>query len=402
VSATRRSQLLWAAAIALACALTVTAGREGQRHAPLSEVPAADNPGPAGLEAAFRYLARTADARVLEQPFTALTSRDKVLITALPYRRPVADDERAALLAWVEAGGTLVVLGQHQRGLGGALTGVLDPIFVALHLDARSVGLAELGGDVASLLTAAEKPDAQVIIPGAPAMPSPLLAGVHALALGAGRGFDASSGPAVPLVVAGDTPVMLGLARGRGEIVVLAGPDALANARIDRGDNLQLLANLGARGRVRFDEGHHRAPDDLALASLARHLGPAALAALAVLAVLAAAGGRRLGPAWDGPRAAGPTHRDHAVQLGRLHRRAGAGSALAAELARDLRARARQRLHLMPSADEGEVLRRLSPTALARDYQSVCAALESSGGQAIRPAEFLALARDAAALAQQL
>jgi hypothetical protein len=400
VTALRRRQLLLGLSIAVLAALTLRAGQESQRAAPPSPVPSVTNPGPQGLLAAWRYLRLHGKAEPLESPFTALPDDAQVLVTALPYAQPVESAEREALLRWVASGGTLVLLAQHQRGLGGALGDLLDPTFVALHLNDREVGLTEIGRDVKSLLDAAARPEDVERVPARPALPDPLLAGVGTLGVSAGRGFDAAPGEAVPLAVAGDTPVVLSLDHGRGRVLLLAGPDVFTNARLDLGDNLQLLANLGQRGAVYFDEFHHREAPSVALASLARAFGPAALAALVCGALLVLAVGRRLGPPLDAPPSAARSSRDYALQLGRLYARAGAEPELVGDLLRELRQRARDRAHLPALADDAEVAARLRPDdpAGASRYLSLCADLADAARGHPDPERFAALAREAAAL----
>ena len=392
-----------AVALVALAALTLETGRERARVAPPSPVPSVDNPGPEGLEAAYLYLLARGQARTLDAPFTAIPPTARVLLTAEPYARPVEPEEQAALMAWVERGGTLVVMGTHAHGLA-ALSGVLDPAFVALHLDDRDIGLAELGRDMRALLDSAQHTQGLDVIPARPALEDPLLLGVRALAVGPGRGFDAPGGDAVPLLLAGDTPVLLALSKGSGRILVLAGADALTNARIDLGGNLQFLANLAALGPVLFDAHHHQEAPRAALAALAGSFGPPVLAGLLGVLCLALATSRRLGPVLTGaveyPRSA----RDYAVQLGRLYRRARAEPALAGELLSGLRARALRRCHLPAFADDARLAEALAASVpgIGERYAALTARLRDASKGPLGPRDFASLAREAASLAHAL
>ncbi|MBS2032777.1 MAG: DUF4350 domain-containing protein [Deltaproteobacteria bacterium] len=404
MSAERKRQLLLVVGLVALGALTLLAGNESRKTAPPSPVPTVTNAGPQGLEAAFLYLSARGQARTLETSFTELPADAKVLVTALPYATDVSEAERAAILAWVRQGGTLVVLGKHERGLGGAVRGELDPVFTALHLKNRDIGLAEIGKDVRSLLDSAARPDDLDVIPAKPAVPDPLLAGVGQLAVSSGRGFDAEPGRAVPLAVAGDSPVMLSVDLGQGRLVAFAGPDVLTNARLDLADNAQLLANLGALGPVLFDERHHREDPSEAALAMGRYYGAATLAAMVLAVVLAASTARRLGPLREQAAGRPRTSRDYAVQLGRLYARARAEPTLAQELLRDLRARARERAHLSPAADDAEVAHRLAQDDAARSarYQTLCARLEIAARGPLDRSGYAELARDAAQLGREL
>jgi hypothetical protein len=202
-------------------------------------------------------------------------------------------------------------------------------------------------------------------------------------------------GPALPLLLAGDTPVAVTLARGRGRVVALAGPDALANARLDLADNLQLLANLAAPGRVYFDEYHHRAGTSAALTSLVRLLAPTLAQLLALGLALAWAAGRRLGPVRAPLPPPGRTSRAYATQLGALYRRARAESALSADLRRELRATLERRAGIGATLSDEAAVAALSSRRpeLGRTLEGVLRALRSSEQAPPPPERYAALAR---------
>jgi hypothetical protein len=95
---------------------------------------------------------------------------------------------------------------------------------------------------------------------------------------------------AVTLFASGDRPVVARLARGAGEVLLLACPEVLENGLLASGDHLRLLEALAGAGRpVLFDEHAHGVvaePGLLALLldwGLGPSLGLAALAGLALL-----------------------------------------------------------------------------------------------------------------------
>jgi hypothetical protein len=399
--ALKRRLPLTVAALALAF-LSLLVGRRSQQAAPPSTVPAIDNPGPQGLEAAYRYLAHRQQVQLLDASFESLSPSTRVLLTALPQARPVEETEQRAVLAWVERGGTLVVLGDHARSLGGVLQGVLDLPVEALRIEGREPGLSDLGRDVKALLDAAARQEPEDQILALPVVTDPLLAGVQALSVSAGRGFAVRSGPAVPLVVGGDTALMLGLSRGAGRIVVLAGADVLTNARLDQAGNLQLLANLGGLGPVAFDEFHHRPAPAAAAGELARALGPALLAIVLWLLTVVAVGLRRLGPPRAAPRTPPASTRDYALQLGGLYQRAGAGPHLARTLAGSLRASLRGVTLLPATATDQALVDAMEswPATWRDEARGLLQRLATPGP--LRPIEYLALVQRTVRLQQTI
>jgi hypothetical protein len=372
MSAKWRARLALAALLALAATLSIWVEIRSQELQPASPIPAVDNPGPAGLEAAYLYLREHELAGIWESG--SLPADARTLISALPYAREYDDDERRALWKWIEQGGTLVVLGHHERDLGSAVGNRLSPPSVALQVQGRQVGISEIGQDVRAMLEAATRPVSEEVIPARPAVPDPINVGIKQLAVSSGHGFEATSGDAVPLVLAGDTPVVLSLPFGKGRLIALAGPDALANARIDLGDNLRLLTNIASLdGKVYFDEEHHRPAPSVALSELTRWLGPPVVQLLLLGAAILLATWRRLGPVRQRSAMGVRPPSEYASQLGALYRRAHAEPSLSAELYQDLRRRLETRLGLARTLSDLEVeqhLRERSP-GLGAQYAQV-------------------------------
>ncbi len=322
--------------IAAAVALSIAAQVESQKVTPPSRVPAIDNPGPLGLEAAYLLLAQRGRAAVLDAPTTEIPAEVRVIVTALPYSQPAGPEERSALWRWVEQGGTLVVLGDHSSSLGGLVPAELTPVDAALSLAGRDVGMSEIGSDIQSLVRAATKGEELVNVPAAPLLPDPLLTHVERLSVSGDRGFRPLPGELVPLVTGGDTPVVDAVLRGAGRAYFFAGPDVLSNSRLDRNDNLSVLANLAERGTVYFDEYHHRVGASASMTRLAGALAMPLAQLLFLGAMLVWSAGRRVGPLLPPAAALARTTGDYAQQVGQLYRRANAEAALCEDLEREL------------------------------------------------------------------
>ena len=107
---------------------------------------------------------------------------------------------------------------------------------------------------------------------------------------------------AVAVFSAGADPVVARLARGRGEVVLLACPEVIENGLLARADHLKLLAALAGRGRpVYFDEHAHGLSAERSLLALLLDwgLGPALLLGAAAGLALLWRGRARVGPAVD-------------------------------------------------------------------------------------------------------
>lgn len=401
---------LRAAALVLfvgAAALAIAAARGAGEVPEISAVPAIDNPGPNGLELAFRWLSRGPNgARVLHTPLTELPPEVRVVVSALPYARIPLPNERVAMREWVEAGGTLVLIGQHD-GESGPLGAEFAPTqSMALHLRADSqVGVEALGSDVKALLDAARGLDqGREAVVARPALPDPLLRGLGALAVGPGAGFAlVKEAEAAPWIVAGETPVALSLRHGAGRVLLLAGPELLSNGWLDLGDNLGLLASLGRLGPVAFDELHHTAEDAASMARLLPLVGPLLLQGLLVALVALAAVGRRLGPAQQLPPAPAPSARAYAERLGELMARVGVAASLLPDLERELRASAAARTGLDPGVGFDAFAARLgeAEAPLGRALVRLGGALKA-GGPTVSPEQAAELIESTARLSREL
>lgn len=343
----RRAALvaLAAAALALVAAATAVAQRR-QRGVARSSLASIESAGPRGLGAARAFLEETGRTAARRGPGEPATGGRPVIVLAAP-RAPLAAADVEDLLARAREGATVVwALGPGAQPA------------LAAALDVRSRP-APTGRTAAALA------------------PHPLFRG---LVLPAGPAALSSSAPgALPVAGGPDGAAALAIPAGAGEVIVLAGPDPLENARAGEGDTAALLARLAARGPVVFDE-RFLAPAAAAPPRAPAGLGLALAQALAAALLLVLAGGRRLGAVRPPPPGGRATARDHLASLAALYRRAGAEDALAAGAWRALRRRVERAGVPARLADEDAARRlaRRSPEA-ARALREGAAALARGG-----------------------
>jgi hypothetical protein len=147
---------------------------------------------------------------------------------------------------------------------------------------------------------------------------------------------------------------------GRGEVLVLSGPEPLENAHLLDGDAVSLIVRLGARGPVMLDERFLDPPSRAAPPSQrALLLLGGQLLLAGVTFVLARA--RRLGAVRPPPApGAGRTARDYLASLAALYRRTGAEEELAAHAWGAMRRRLERRSGVPARLPDAEAARRLS------------------------------------------
>ncbi|HSN93175.1 MAG TPA: DUF4350 domain-containing protein, partial [Anaeromyxobacteraceae bacterium] len=296
-----------AAALALVAAASAVAHRR-QVEADLSPWPSAANAGPRGLAVAAAWLAATGrPAPVLSRPEDR-PAAGAVLVLAAP-RGALSPEHAEEVAAHAAAGGTVVwAVGPSPQP---ALERRLGPV--------RASAGSDLGARTAVALA-----------------PHPLFDG---LALRTSGGDVASDAPGAVRAAGGrDFTAAVAFPVGRGEVVLLAGSDALENRHLAEAGNLSLWARLAARGPIALDERHLHAGASLPAAGTA--LAPLVLQALLAGAAFVLARGRRLGAVRPPPPPRGRTAREYLKALGALYRRARAEG----ELARSAWGRARREL----------------------------------------------------------
>ena len=189
---------------------------------------------PAGAKAAFMYLQQTGyDVRRSFEPFAALHAEPSttVVLLADPLVEPSRSD-RAALAAFVEAGGVVLAAGSAT---------------VAFLPD----------------LTAGEtRPEGQTPVRAyAAALPSPLARTAPTVEMApAPRHIRTGDRPWVPVYGTHDDPGVLTVSMGSGRVIWWASSHPLSNAAIVAPGHLELLLNaIGApaQRRVLWDEHYH-------------------------------------------------------------------------------------------------------------------------------------------------
>lgn len=320
----------------------------GRRGGPPSPLPAADNPGPHGLQAARELLEALGSPVAVRRPGDAPPPGARVVIVAAPQLGAGEGAAAAAeLLAAAEEGATVVLaLGRSPppdllAGLGLDFTQGDEPRTAHGRAPHRLVGDLDLPARGAALR--ALRPEA--------------------LAVSGGDGW--ASAVSVPA------------GHGRGEVLVLAGPEPLENAHLLEGDAVSLVTRLGALGPVTFDE-RYLAPAPVAAGPAERALGLLALQLLLGGLAVVAARGRRLGAVRPAPPpASGRTARAYLASLAALYQRSGAEPELAAATWGALRRRLERRHAIPASLSDAEAARR------AARLSSAAALALARGGAAL-------------------
>jgi Domain of unknown function (DUF4350) len=268
-----------------------------------SPVPSTYSTQSAGAAAAYRLLSKLHyPVRRWESPPNELDadSHDILLILAEPSQPP-SENERKALVQFVEEGGHVL------------FTGPGIPAYFP-------------GGSVSQ-----EHPD-----PSwesfEPRLPSPLTRGVQHITIQPQAYWGTLTADQLPLYGDSDSPVVISWALGDGEILWWAGSTPLTNAGITREDNLKLFLNSVANWsadesyKIYWDEYFHGQRS-----SLWSYVGKTSLAwSVLQLALLAAAVlftfSRRSGPIFVPKEVSRLSPLEFVETLGGLYERAGAAS----------------------------------------------------------------------------
>jgi hypothetical protein len=268
-----------------------------------------------GLSVYFRYLDELGLSPKVLRSVDELP-KDATIVVVGPFDiQPSAADTKR-FTAWVRGGGRLVLAGS-EAGL------------MLIDLD---LAAGPSGGSADSRVS--------------PTSPSVYTQGVRSVVPGGDR-LRAVAPEWVTLFADSEGGVLLSATVGKGEVLWLAGPYAISNAGIGKGDNARLAVAMvaAAPGAIYFDEYHHGFTSE---ASLWTRLGAGGqvtvLLGVFALAALLVARGRRLGPALA-PREEPPARTAAYISsLAELYRKAGA-RAEALEALEDGLARALARRH---------------------------------------------------------
>jgi hypothetical protein len=243
------------------------------------DTPTSHASGAGGALALYRWLGSLGyQVERLEYRDFALDPALDLLVVLAPDSR-YSPEEAAAVLAWVEAGGTLLLADDRPGRFAGG-----DALLQAMS---ASIDAAPAGARARAplLQPALGRPAADTVPAASAAMLGALPAGAALLV-----------GPEA-------APLLAGIQRGRGYIYLSAALHPFTNAGVGQPGGaallLGLLRRIPAGGRVAFDEIHHGFVSEPSLRSLllGNAWGWAVLYALLVGAAYVVASGRRFGRA---------------------------------------------------------------------------------------------------------
>ncbi len=331
----KRGLLAVAGALGVAFLIAAVLSAPPRGDTALARLPSTESTGGAGVGAAARWL----DA------------------TGRPHRRLVAGGDRPATTeAWLLLAPALALD-------EGEVTAVLD------HASAGGLVVWALGEAGEARQPVLSRRLAARRLPGGgerdvgSTTPHPLFDGLSLRAGGAGVASDRPGARAV--LGDAERPAAVTVPLGRGEVLLLAGPELLDNRHIGEGEALALWVRLAARGPIVFDERFLRPTG----AGLVARSGPPLVIGLQlglVVLLLAAALWPRLGAVRPPPpEGAGRTTREYLASLADLYRRAGAEPELAAAAWRRLRRRLEKEAGVAARLPGEEAARRLAKSAPA-------------------------------------
>jgi hypothetical protein len=261
-------------------------------------------------------------SRITQRLDVATLSGDATLIVA---DSPVSTKEAAALSAFVDQGGHLVLSGPLAVRVATAVEGA------ALRFHPTAVGVAQVFA------------------------PVPQVAGVTAVESGDGGSFEVT-GPQLPILGRDGRVLATWWGRGRGDVVVLADTGALQNAHLAEADDAVFgLALAGPAQRpVLFAEADHAGTSGTGLAAIPTHWKWALVAGgIATLLAMWSAG-RRFGPPQDDERELPPPRRAYVDAVAATLAKTKQPEAALAPLRAAARERLRHRVALAPDATEAE------------------------------------------------
>ncbi|HEX4050903.1 MAG TPA: DUF4350 domain-containing protein [Steroidobacteraceae bacterium] len=253
--------------------------------------------GPTGLAGAAQWLRQAGVPVVsLRDRYAALgriagQSQGNLLISSLPARIPMHQDEQQQLLHWVGAGNTLLILAAIDDTPAWAAAGsdptatVADLTHIYFRPESRQSGSQSSDGSAdaatahAAAANAARGFEALLLrgqIWAQPRGHQALMEGVHRLSVVSDLPTAVWRG--TPAVIVGALAIAERVSPqpreaalwvepyGDGQIILSAFASPFSNAQIDAADNARLLANIvawsrSAQGRVVFDDAHQGAVD---------------------------------------------------------------------------------------------------------------------------------------------
>jgi hypothetical protein len=378
-----RRNALWILLVALVGAMAWSVARRGRHAVPYSTW----STGRDGTRALFRLLAETGRR---PERWTQDLGRlpDGGMLVALgdgEPQRPLGRRERDRLRDWLEAGGTLVVLGARGYAPRGASFSI-EP---------------------------APEPETKDPDAGEPEEPTPRKISIAGLALARGLTDVAIRAPGEIKVDAPGWELLLGDLKapvgvvvpvGLGHVVAVAGSSFVTNRDVGAGDHAPLFARVVERfapeGPVRFDEFHLGMGSGRSIVSWLRGagFGPAIAQALLVVCLLLTPVAVRFGAASPPPPPPPDDTRTYVEGMGRIYGRAGDVVACADRLVGGVLARVAARHGLEAQAGP----RALADALRAGGREAAADAVEAMesararlvAGAKPRPADLVSLGRE--------
>jgi hypothetical protein len=243
--------------------------------------PLSTDEGPAGYQAAWRWLSREhVPLLALRERFDGLRAQTtshpggNVLLTTLPHLLPVRPGEASQLDAWIESGNTLIVAAALDDTPSWAITGSaelmrslnrLTRLKFSVISDPKALPGLQFGAVFDALTTVRN-------VSMEPRGTLSLMQGVHRLRVGsdlpasrwAATPMDASALLEIGQVTDNGDPAIWVRRQGKGQVITLAVAGLFSNRDIALLDNARLLSNivawnLGTGGRFIFDDLHQGA-----------------------------------------------------------------------------------------------------------------------------------------------
>jgi hypothetical protein len=372
-----RDTLLASGLLLLLLAVTVLAAlAEGREEAAMPDLASFSN-GPSGARALRLWLDEegysTDDS---SEAVFALPGEATLALILEPQLPGITEDEWPALDAWVEAGGTLVLLGE---GFGAAL----------------SLGHYEV--EISYTSPQAEPSFAAPLLASPPFVPS---------ALRPRATLQTARADAVTLLAAGEEALLVAFTQGNGLVILGTVTYPLTNAGLKDGDNPSFALNLatlaGDDGLIWFDEWHHGRRGEAALVGPDQWLrqtpaGRALLYSAAVIFLGIVLAGRRFGrpvPLVRPGRRRAPL--EHIIALANLSRRAGHRQAVLEQYHSELKRQLGRRYRISPALPDEEYvaqMARFRPDLDTAAFGRLLGRLRSPG---VSEGEMVTLARQAA------
>ena len=248
--------------------------------APPVSQPTSEDPGPNGYLGLANWLAAENIATVSlrrrldgDELAAVIADRGNIMVMTLPYRRALRRRETAALLAWVEAGNTLLALSSLDETPDWSMRVRTDDLFDDIET---------LSGLV---FTGAEDPDGELIEKGGPLdaieltyLPHkahPLMQGVDKMS----GESDLTTSLWLPDLQASEqfivrlayestenVDMLWQVPRGQGRVILSASSSLLSNEMLGKSDNARFFGNviawhLAPGGAVLFDDMHQGLSD---------------------------------------------------------------------------------------------------------------------------------------------